>query len=117
MILKVSIRFLLIGLASFFAVQFLPGFKVDDVLTLLIVAMMVAIINALFAPLITWLTFPFTILTIGLIVFALNAFSIKLAEYFIDGFSVSGWTAALLFSLVITLVSIGTDKLLLRRSF
>jgi putative membrane protein len=117
MILNVSIKFLLIGLTAFFAVNYLPGFEVDDLLTLLVVATVVATINALFAPLITWLTFPFTILTISLIVFALNTFSIRLAENFIDGFTVSGWSAALLFSLIVTLVSVGTDKLLLRRSF
>jgi putative membrane protein len=104
-------------MAAFVAAQYLPGFEIDDIQTLFIVIILVALINAIMSPLITWLTFPFTILTISLILFAMNICVIKLADGFIDGFTVNGWMPAILFSLVITLVSIGTDKLLLRRSF
>jgi putative membrane protein len=117
MILKASIKILLIGVATFFVSQFLPGFVIDEMQTLVIVTTFVAVINAMFAPIVNWLSFPFTMLTISLIVFILNIFVIRLADNFIDGFEVNGWGPAFLFSLVITLVSVGTDKLLLRRSY
>lgn len=117
MILKASVKILLIGVAAFFAAQFLPGFAIDEVQTLVIVTTFVAVINAMFVPVIKWLSFPFTMLTISLIVFILNIFVIRVADNFIDGFEVNGWLSDMLFSLVITLVSVGTDKLLLRRSY
>jgi putative membrane protein len=117
MILKASIKILLIGFAAFFTAQNMPGFEIDEVQTLIIVTTMVALVNAMFTPVISWLSFPFTILTIALVVFAMNALVIRLADGFIDGFSVKGWTPPLLFSMVITIVSVGTDKFLLRRSY
>ncbi len=78
------------------------------IVTLLIVAAIFGIVNAVVKPIVKLLSLPFIILTLGLLIFVINAAMLLLTSW-ITGkldvqFHVDGFWAALLGSLVITVV-------------
>ncbi len=101
--------FLLKVFISAFAVlitaYLLPGVLVKDFITALLVAFVLGLLNMLLKPLLVILTIPVTILTLGLFLLAINAFIVQLAAYFIKGFEVDGFWWALLFSIIMSVVT------------
>jgi len=81
----------------------LPGVQVDSYVTAIIVAFVVGLLFTILKPILVILTLPVTILTLGLFLFVINAALILLANSWIDGFSVSGFWTALLFSILLSL--------------
>jgi putative membrane protein len=81
----------------------------DRVVTLLVVAVILGIINAFIAPLIKLLSLPFIILTLGLALLVINALMLKLAAWVADqadvDFHVDGFWTAVGGALVISLVT------------
>jgi putative membrane protein len=99
------INILINGLAVFLTALFLPHVKVDGIVTAIIVAIVLGIVNFVVKPILHLLTLPITILTLGLFSFVINALMILLVDYLVPGFHVDNFWAALLFSLVLSLVS------------
>jgi putative membrane protein len=79
------------------------------VLTLLIVAAIFGLVNAVVKPIATVLSLPFIVLTLGLLIFVINALMLLLTSWISDAlnvpFHVNGFGAALLGALIITVVS------------
>jgi putative membrane protein len=67
------------------------------------VAVVLAFLNAIVKPILTILTIPITILTMGLFLLAINAIIIIFAEKLVPGFRVEGFGWAMLFSLILSL--------------
>ena len=99
------IKLLVTALAAYFASWLLPGVTMDSVITAIIVAVVLALLNAIVKPILVVLTIPITIVTLGLFLLVINIIIVQLADYLIDGFNVDGWLAALLFSLIVSVVS------------
>ncbi|MBI3510081.1 MAG: phage holin family protein [Bacteroidetes bacterium] len=78
---------------------------VDGFVTALIVAIVLAFLNAIVKPIMILLTIPATIFSLGLFLLVINAVIILIADYFIDGFKVYGFWSALIFSIVLTIVN------------
>ena len=95
-------KVLLTALAVLVIGYLLPGVEVDDYATAIWVAFIVGILFSILKPILVILTLPVTILTLGLFLFVINAALILLANSWIDGFSVSGFWTALLFSIVLS---------------
>jgi putative membrane protein len=83
----------------------LPGVAVADFLTAIIVAFVLGILNALLKPILVILTIPVTVFTLGLFLLVINAFIIQLAAYFVRGFDVASFWYALLFSIILSLIT------------
>ena len=83
----------------------LPGITVDSVWTAIIVAAVLAFLNSIVKPIMIILTIPVTVITFGLFFFVINALMILLADYIVDGFEVRSFWWALLFSLILSLVT------------
>jgi putative membrane protein len=99
-------RVLVTALAVFVADYFLDGVHInDDAKTVIVVALVLALLNTFVKPVLILLTIPVTILTLGLFLLLINALMVKWAAALIDGFTVDGWGSALLFSLIVSLVS------------
>ena len=79
--------------------------QVDKFTTAVIVAFVLALLNALLKPILIILTIPVTIFSFGLFLLVINAFIIQLASYFVGGFKVDGFWWALLFSIILSLVT------------
>ena len=79
------------------------------VLTLLIVAAIFGVVNAVVKPIATILSLPFIVLTLGLLIFVINALMLLLTSWISDAlnvpFHVNGFGTALLGALIITIVS------------
>ncbi len=104
-------KFILKLLVSSFAVvitsYMLPEahVNVDKFTTAIIVAFVLALLNALLKPVLIILTIPVTILSFGLFLLVINAFIIQLAGHFVRGFDVDSFWWALLFSIILSLVT------------
>lgn len=99
------IKLLLNGLAVIIASYILGGVTVDSFLTAIIVAALLALLNAVIKPLLIILTIPITIVTMGLFILVINAFIIMMADSLISGFSVDNFWWALLFSVILSIIN------------
>jgi putative membrane protein len=91
-------------LAILVADYLLPGVT-TTLVGAIIFALVLAIINVFFKPIITLLTLPLTILTLGLFSLVVNVLLILLAAKIVPGVSISGFWTAVLFSIIISLVN------------
>jgi putative membrane protein len=105
-------KVLLTALAVLLIAYLLPGVEVDNYVTAIWVAFIVGILFSILKPILVILTLPVTILTLGLFLFVINAALILLANSWIDGFSVSGFWTALLFSILLSLFESILHKLI-----
>lgn len=97
---------LIVGtLAVIISAYILPGVKVDGFLTAVVVAVVLGAINMFIRPVLLLLTLPLNILTLGLFTFIINALLVLLVSSLVPGFKVSGFLWALVFSLVLSVVS------------
>lgn len=96
------IRFLLTGLAVLLTAYLLPGVHVENYGYALLVAVVLAIANAIVKPILIIFTIPLTVLTLGLFLLVINAIIILIVDYFVPGFSVDGFWWALAFSLILS---------------
>jgi putative membrane protein len=99
------IRLLISALVAFGLSYILSGVHIDNFITAIILALVLAVLNALVKPILVILTLPITIITLGLFLFVINALIILLGDRLIDGFSVDGFWWALLFSILLSIVS------------
>jgi putative membrane protein len=102
--MKIIIHWLLNTVAVLIAAYVLPGVTVSNFITALIVAVVIAVLNAFIRPILLVLTLPINIVTLGLFTLVINAFLIMGASALVNGFTVAGFWSALLFSLVLALV-------------
>ncbi|HYC29985.1 MAG TPA: phage holin family protein [Chitinophagaceae bacterium] len=93
------------AIAVFAAAHLLPGVSVDGFTTAIIVAIVLGVLNLFVKPVLILLTIPITLLTLGLFLLIINALIVLLCDSLIDGFEVDGLLYALLFSLVVSLIS------------
>lgn len=78
------------------AARLIPGIYVADWTTLFLAAFLLAIVNALVKPVLILLTFPITILSLGLFLLVLNAGMLGLVAWLLPGFAIAGFIPALL---------------------
>ena len=83
----------------------LPGVKVDEFTTSLLVALVLAFMNAIVKPILTILTIPITLLSMGLYLIVINGIIIILTDRLIDGFEVRNFWWALLFSFILSITT------------
>ena len=77
-----------------------------------IFAIVLALLNIFIKPLLILLTLPITVLTLGIFLFVINAIIILLADKFMDGMRIDGFWWALIFSLILTLLSSALQSVL-----
>lgn len=103
--MKFLIKILVTGLAVLISSYILPGVNVEGMLTAVIVAAVLTLLNVSVKPLLIILTIPITIFTLGLFLLVINALMIMLAGRIVPGFTVDGFWYALLFSIVLSIIS------------
>jgi len=87
------------------AAYVIPGVTVRSFFSALWVALFLGIINMLLKPLLILITLPINILTLGLFTFVINGIIILLASSIVNGFQVSGFWIAVLFSIVLSIIN------------
>lgn len=103
--MKFILNILVSAVAVLFTAWLLPGVQVTDFVSALLVAVVLAFLNTVVKPILTILTIPITFFTLGFFLLVINAGMIILASKLIPEFHVSGFWWALLFSLILSLVT------------
>ncbi len=93
------------ALSLFLVAQIIPGIVVRSFGTALLATVVIAIVNATVGLVLKVLTFPLTVVTLGLFLLVVNAFLLKFASIFVPGFSVKGFLNALIGSVVLTILN------------
>lgn len=104
--MSILANWLLSAIAIFLTAEIVPGFKVENFQTALVVALILGIVNAIIKPILVILTLPINILTLGLFTFVINALMILLVDYFVRGFRVEGFLPALIAAFILWIISV-----------
>jgi len=99
------VHWLIYAVAIIITAYLLPGVRLSGFSAALVTALVLGLINTFIKPLLLLLTLPLNILTLGLLTFVINALLILLTSSIVPGFNVAGFWWALLFSLVLSVVS------------
>jgi putative membrane protein len=99
-------EWLLSAVALLAVANLYSGVQVNNFGSALIAAFVLGMFNTLLRPVLVVLTFPVTVLSLGLFLFVINALMFWSAAGVLDGFTVLGFSAALIGSLIYTLLGI-----------
>jgi len=103
--MRFILRLLLNGIAIVVAAWFVPGVRLEGLASALMAGAILGFVNALIRPVLFLLTLPFTIVTLGLFIFVVNAICFALTAALVPGFDLSGFFAAFFGAIVVSLVS------------
>ena len=105
------IRWILNTLALFLVVTIVPNYSYRSWVTLAIAAAVLGLLNALVRPILFVLTLPLTVVTLGLFLLVLNAIMLELTAWLVPGFDINGFGWAIVGALVLSIVSLVTDRI------
>lgn len=107
--MKLIVRWLLLAAALLMVAYLYSGVAVTSFASAMIAALVLGLFNTLLRPILVLLTLPATLLTLGLFLFVINAAMFYLAANVLDGFSVTGFGAALIGSLIYSACGVVID--------
>ena len=99
------VRAALVALGLWLASKIVPGVEVRSIGSLILAALLLGIVNAIVRPILVVLTFPITVITLGLFLLVINGLMIKLVTLFVAGFVVHGFMPAILCAVIVSLTS------------
>jgi putative membrane protein len=103
----------LINTVSLIAVAYLmPTIVITSFSAALIAALVLGLVNTIVRPILVLLTLPVTILTLGLFIFVINALLFWFVAEIVHGFAVTGFGAALVGSILYSILTLITSRLL-----
>jgi putative membrane protein len=105
MLIRFILRAVFAGLGLWIASRFVPGITVNNTETLIEAAVLLGLVNAIVRPIVFLITLPFVLITFGLFLIIINAGMLELVAMMLKGFQVQNFWAAILGSLIISLVS------------
>jgi putative membrane protein len=103
--MKLMTRWLLLAAALIFVTYLYDGVTLKGYQAALIAAFVIGLLNTFVRPLLVILTLPVTVITVGLFLFVINALMFWAAASVLDGFNVTGFKAALIGSLMYSVLS------------
>lgn len=107
MIRNFLINTLAIGITCYIlAVEVAGNTLTEKIISLLVISLVIAGLNLLVRPILSFISLPITILTLGLFSIVINAVIIKLADMISDGFSMSGWLSYIIFAAVLAIINV-----------
>ena len=99
------VRLLINGMALMATATLVDGIHASGFWGAIIGALVLGIVNAIIRPILMVFTLPLNVLTLGLFTFVINAFMLMIVGALVSGFAVDGFFAALLGSVVLSVVS------------
>ena len=103
--MKLLLRWIISAGAIFAVPYIVPGVHIASLYTAIIAAVVIALVNMIIRPILLLLTFPITLLTLGMFTLVINALMFWFVSTVVKGFYVDGFVAALLGSLAFWAVS------------
>ena len=115
--MKILLKWLLSATALLAVAYLYSGVTVTSFTGALIAAAVLGALNMVVRPLLVLLTLPVTLVTLGLFLFIVNALMFWAAAGLVSGLNVSGFGAALLGSLIYSVLQLAIDFVLERLFF
>jgi putative membrane protein len=103
--MRFLVRLFLNGVAILVAAWFVPGLQLSSPWSAVFAGVILGFVNAIVRPVLFLLTLPFTLLTLGLFIFVLNAICLGLTAALLPGFEIAGFWSALFGAFIVTIVS------------
>ena len=102
---KASFQIMLTSLALLVGDYMMQRVSIDSNLTLIVAAVVIALLNRFVKPLLVLLTIPATLFTFGLFLLVINAAVLLMASELVEGFKIETFWSALGLSLIISLIN------------
>ncbi len=99
------LRIIITSVVAFALSYLLSGITMDSFWTAILLALVLAVLNAIVRPLLVLITLPVTILTMGLFLLVINALIVLIAEKILPGFVVQSFWWALLFGFLLSVLT------------
>lgn len=104
--IRIFLHWLVSALAVWITAQVVPGFQLDSVGAAILAAIVIGLVNATLGIFLKVVTFPLTVLTLGLFWFVLNAILIEVASVVVPGFHIRSFASAFWGGIVLSLVNV-----------
>jgi putative membrane protein len=104
--MRLLLTWVLSAIAVWIVAQIVPGISLHGPIAALIAALVIGFINATIGLVLKVITFPLTLITLGLFWFVINALMLELASALVPGFHVHGFAAAFLGAILLSLVNL-----------
>ncbi|NNT71829.1 phage holin family protein [Flavobacterium sp. IMCC34852] len=101
--MKLLFRILITAILALVISKLMKGVIIDEFTTALTVAIVLGLLNFFVKPILVLFTLPVTFFTLGLFLLVINAVIILLCDEFVEGFEVSSFWTAMLFSIILSL--------------
>jgi putative membrane protein len=101
--MKFIVRLLISALSLAVAAYIVPGMHIDNLMTLLVAAFLLGLVNAVIRPVLVFLTLPISIVTLGLFLFVINGLMLLLVAALLPGFTIHGLVPAIIGWLIMSL--------------
>ncbi len=102
--MRLLLEWLVIALTLILIANLLPGISVSSFGVALLAGVIIGLINIIIRPILSLLTLPINLVTLGLFSFILNALMFWLAAALVPGFEVHGFLSALIGSLIMSVI-------------
>ncbi|MGD0347373.1 MAG: phage holin family protein [Terracidiphilus sp.] len=102
--MRLLLHWILSAIALILVSHLVPGFHVAGLIPALIAALVIGLLNATVGLFLKIITFPLSILTLGLFLLVINGAMILVASIFVPGFHVIGWIPAFWGAVVLALL-------------
>jgi putative membrane protein len=112
--MKILVKWLLSAVALLAVANLYGGVMVSSFGAAMVAALVMGLLNAVVRPILIILTLPLTLVTLGLFLFVINAAMFWSAAEVLDGFQVQGFGAALIGSLIYTVLGLVIESALER---
>jgi len=109
---RLLINWLISALSLVIVANVIAGFQVSGFGAALIAAIVIGFVNGTIGFVLKLITFPLSIITLGLFWFVINALMLKLAAAFVPGFRIDGFVPAFLGAIVLSLVNMVLQRVL-----
>ena len=108
--MRLVLKWLLSALALLAVAYVYSGVQVSNFTSALIAAAVIGLLNMVVRPVLVVLTLPVTVVTLGLFLFVINALLFWAASGLLNGFNVTGFVAALIGSLIYSLLGLVIER-------
>ncbi len=112
--MKILIHWFLSAIAVWLVSEIVPGFMVQSLGAALIAAVVIGLVNATLGLLLKIVTFPLTVMTLGLFWLVINGVMLLVAAQFVPGFAIAGFPAAFIGAIVLSVVNMVLKVLFLK---
>ena len=104
MLLHLIAMWFVSAFALWIVARIIPRIELSGFGSALVAAAVIAIVNAVVGPILRFVSFPLTFLTLGLFLLVINAILLKLAAILSPGFSIRGFLPAVIGSVILTIL-------------